>query len=395
MNTKLIFLMTVVFALCMFSCINEDEEHVRNGNYHKDDKEGLRMFLKKPSTIPDKINAEVLGLDLEDVRDWYNTETWVEKVTGLTWNNESPRRIIEIDWSLPYVWQYEGPLVAFDASKWIELKKLTIRAQSINALELSKNKKLQVLRCIQSQVNALDVKYNTALTHLEIWGLLSTLDVSSNTELEILICQGCPLSNLDVSKNTKLRELGCSGGQITTLDVSLLTELSVLGCRGCQLSELDLSRNKKLQRLQCDNNKLTTIIVNANLIQVHCWNNHLPLSCLLVFSDMLDEPNVKWLGPQFLKPRTVYIGEEVDFSDQSVLKGIATQFEVRTSGKLPEPKFEIPDGIGDHAPPSDYTLIDGKIRFNRTGTYWICMSNEAVISRFDFAAVVCAEIKVL
>lgn len=51
---KLILTLTAVFAILTFSCNKEDEEKVLNGNYHKEDKEGLRMFLQKQSAVKDK-----------------------------------------------------------------------------------------------------------------------------------------------------------------------------------------------------------------------------------------------------------------------------------------------------------------------------------------------------
>ena len=377
MNKELFFLLSAVFALVMFSCIRESEENVLNGTYHKDDKEGLRIFLMKPSTIPDKINAEVLGLDLEDVRDWYKTEKWIEKVTGLTWNNESPQRLIEIGWTLPSssTEEYEGPFVTFDASKWPELKVLNIYGPSINAYELSNNKKLQELRCFHSPLSALDLKNNTALTHLEYAGCLTTLDLSSLTSLTDLIVFNTLITDLDVSMNT---------------------ELVTLDCQRNQLTELDLSKNTKLKRLYCAQNKLTSITVNSNLEAIDCSRNRLSLSDLFVFSEIIPhtaDGYYKLLGPQYWHPRTAHVGEEIDFADQSIFKDIHTQFDVKTGGIIQENGFTFPERLTS-APPDDYTLIDGKIKFKRSGTYWIIMNNEAIIARFIYPADVYIPIKI-
>ena len=84
---------------------------------------------------------------------------------------------------------------------------------------------------------SLDVSMNTALTNLYCNGCtgLTTLDVSMNTALTRLICNDCTgLTTLDVSKNTALTNLYCNGcSGLTTLDVSKNTALTILYCNGC------------------------------------------------------------------------------------------------------------------------------------------------------------------
>ena len=167
--------------------------------------------------------------------------------------------------------------------------------------------------------------------------------------------------------------------------------LEKLNCHNTSLTELDLSRNTKLRSLTCPNNKLTTLVVNANLEGIFCSGNHLPLSNLFVFSEIIDNVLSKHLGPQFLIPQTVNTGSEIDFSDQSIFKGMYTQFEVTKDGYYQSGTYNK----GIPAFPSDYILIDGKIKFNRPGKYRVIMTNEAIVSRFDFAAVVYAEINIL
>ena len=61
---------------------------------------------------------------------------------------------------------------------------------------------------------------------------LTTIDVSKNTQLEILDCYDNQLSNLDVSRNTKLTYLNCSGNNLDSLDLSQNTKLTYLNCHG-------------------------------------------------------------------------------------------------------------------------------------------------------------------
>ena len=170
------------------------------------------------------------------------------------------------------------------------------------------------------------------------------------------------------------------------------TELENLTCYG-QLTALDLSKNTKLLRLRCSNNYLTTLDMNVDLKEISCYGNHLSLSNLLLFTEMSAYGFARELGPQFLLPQTVNIGDEVDYSDQLLLKGTRTQFIINKDGYYRKETGSW--NIGNPAPPSDYTLIDGKIKFHSAGNYWVIMSNEAIISSINYSAEVHAGITVL
>jgi hypothetical protein len=334
MNTKLIFLLSAVFAFFLFSCSRE--EHLINGIYHEDDKEGLRIFLKQQSEEKGTLNAELTGLDKEDVRSWYKSESWVEKLTGVTWNDEIPHRLIGFVAAYKEYSYYSVifPSGTLDVSKWSELKSLTFGLHSVN--------------------------------------------------------------QIDLSKNTKLDSLIFNYSQISSLNLSTNPELVFLHCMNNQLTELDLSKNTKLKHLACSYNKLTSLVVNPNLKWIWCNRNKLPLSDLFVFSEIISDEGdyfYKSLGPQNLSPRTVAIGEEIDYSNQSIFRDIQTQFIVKKGGMLTNASFH-PSGTTS-APPDDYSLIEGKIKFNYAGTYWVFMTNEAITSRFDYPAEVFVQIIVM
>ena len=74
------------------------------------------------------------------------------------------------------------------------------------------------------------------------------------------------------------------------------------------------------------------------------------------------------------------IGDEIDYSDQSVFKGIETQFAITKDG--------IP------ATQNDYSITGGKITFTRSGNYVITMTNEAIIAASNDPVKVIVEIAV-
>ena len=104
------------------------------------------------------------------------------------------------------------------------------------------------------------------LTDEEIAGIvsmsISTGDVRSLqgieffTSLVTLICSNNMLTTLDVSKNTQLESLYCSLNQLTSLNVENNPVLQRLICDHNQLSSLDLSGCTALQSLICYQNQI-------------------------------------------------------------------------------------------------------------------------------------------
>ena len=270
---------------------------------------------------------------------------------------------------------------SFELSKNTNLESIYCNDRELKSLDVHKNTKLKDLRCYLSKLSTLDFKYNTELTNLSFAISSSTpIDLSSLTALTYLEYV-VSSSTIDVRANKALTTLHVYSSRLTELDVSMNTELISLECGYAQLTKLDLSKNTKLKELICPQNKLTSLTVNSKLENIDCSRNHLPLSDLFVCSEMtpdIADSSLKRLGPQSLLPRTAAIGEELDFSDQSLFKDIQTQFVVKTGGILYEDYFILEGATV--ASPSDYSLIDGKIKFNRAGTYRVFMTNEAITS---------------
>ncbi|MDL2145391.1 T9SS type A sorting domain-containing protein [Flavobacterium tructae] len=152
-----------------------------------------------------------------------------------------------------------------------------------------------------SNSNISDLKGIENFTALEKFickgNLITTVDMSNNTQLNYLDVSNNPLTSVNVSKNKLLKEFYCNGIQIilkkststssrlTTLDVSNNTLLTNLNCSNNQLSSLDLSKNTNLIEVNCSNNLLTDlnlqsgnngILVNLNL------KNNTQLTCIKV-----------------------------------------------------------------------------------------------------------------
>jgi len=91
---------------------------------------------------------------------------------------------------------------------------------------------------------------------------------------------------LDISAQTVLAELYCDGNQLTSLNTSNNAALSVLWCNSNQLSALDVSNNLALTVLQCNMNLLTSINTSNNtmLTSLGCTGNGINYAEFLVES---------------------------------------------------------------------------------------------------------------
>ena len=169
----------------------------------------------------------------------------------------------------------DNQLTALDVSENTALTKLNCCFNKLTALDVSKNTALTILECNANRLTALDVSKNTALTELNCSvNKLTALDVSKNTALTELYCNDNQLTSLDVSKNTALISLSCVCNQLTSLDVSKNTALQILNCNYNQLTVLDVSKNTALTDLECRNNQLTSLDVsNTNMDDLYCGGN--------------------------------------------------------------------------------------------------------------------------
>ena len=125
----------------------------------------------------------------------------------------------------------------------------------------------------------IDLGYDTALDDSVLTANISgvtTLDVSNKeisdltgieafAALTSLSCHNNKLTSLDVSSNTNLTHLNCDGNQLTSLDVSKNTALTEIILEGNQLTSLDVSKNTALQTLHCHNNQLTSLNMKNGL----------------------------------------------------------------------------------------------------------------------------------
>lgn len=174
-----------------------------------------------------------------------------------TWNSKG--RLTNIFWG------YSGLKGSISFAGLTELKGVHCGFNELTNLDVSKNKKLEILQCPDNKLKSLKIQNNTKLKELNCTNnKLSALDIQNNVNLEILYCFNNKLSNLNIQNNTKLKELYCANNQLSVLDVSANTELTILDCAGNKLSSLDVSKNTELTSLDCSQNKISTLDLTNN-----------------------------------------------------------------------------------------------------------------------------------
>lgn len=104
-----------------------------------------------------------------------------------------------------------NPMTELDVSHNTELRVLGFTGTQITDIDVSNNKELTLIGCDNIPgLTHLDLRHNTKLQRLYINGDgFTSIDITKNTELWDFGCRGNKISALNVSNNRLLRELSC------------------------------------------------------------------------------------------------------------------------------------------------------------------------------------------
>lgn len=156
---------------------------------------------------------------------------------------------------------------SFDTLQFPALREFTCDNNlGIKALDVSKNEKLEVLNCNETDsLSSIDLGGNPELRKLALsCNKLTKLDLSANPKLEELWCSWNMLTELDLSTNSKLEKLQCSSNKISNLNVSDCTALKSIDCGTNRIASLDLSSMNQLQTIEADESGLVSLTIPIN-----------------------------------------------------------------------------------------------------------------------------------
>lgn len=190
---------------------------------------------------------------------------------------------IEAFVNLEYLNCSGNPLTSLDVSAFSKLRELycsgcfnqtsTIVSRSesfTGTLDLSKNTQLEILECTNNEALTSIVLPNTSTLY---WincvnNKLASLDVSGNPRLTYLNCEVNPITSIDLSQNTLLVNFYATDNQLTEVDLSNNLNLQGLSVAGNRLDALDVSKNVNLNDLACgrqyDNTRQLVLTLNES-----------------------------------------------------------------------------------------------------------------------------------
>ena len=141
----------------------------------------------------------------------------------------------------------------------------------VTSIDVSSNAKLQMLICHQTELENIVIGEKELLTMLTIGYRsdheslpLSSIDLSGCPSLKQLSLSQTSISELDLSHNPLVEGIYCAGNPVQNLDVSHNPNLTSLSFRGALLTTIDVSMLADLTSLDVANNHLTSLDVTHN-----------------------------------------------------------------------------------------------------------------------------------
>lgn len=190
--------------------------------------------------------------------------------------------------------------------------------------------------------------------------MVKELDVTNNTNLQILNISETGIMDINLEKNISLLEFYCDRQSSTdeqklrTLDVSKNVNLVRLFANGNRLESIDLRNNTYLQDLYISNNRLTSIDIsnNTNLLNLAIRGNYFNFATLPL--PQTDWSNYDYYQNNMPIAKTFKVGDVIDFSDKVLRDGTITTMALFTvSEENPNSRIELTEDY--------YTFTDGKL----------------------------------
>lgn len=178
------------------------------------------------------------------------------------------------------------PLTVINLSNHPNLKSLTF-SSTITSLDLSNNVNLDKVSIFCPNLTSVNFSNLENLRELSYYGKSPTIDISDCTNLLSLYCvassstfsasEDNKLASIDLTGQTRLISLYLTGNKLTSLDVSSCTNLELIDVSNNQLSEINLQNADYVKYFFCYQNQLTSLNVNGmfNLNTLDCSYNQL------------------------------------------------------------------------------------------------------------------------
>lgn len=201
--------------------------------------------------------------------------------------------------------------VQIDLTQFGALQKFNALGGLLQTVDLSKNTQLQSVQVSFSQVSSLIFQNNWQLQ--EVFAdecQLSNIDFTGASRITHLNINANFLQNIDVSGLSNLQTINLSMNQLTSIDLQQNTVLENLNIDGNNLSSIDLTGNPHLKNLSVANNSLTEISLALNPFLTHLNANE----NLIQDIDLNNQPNLEFINLNHNKIKTFDIRENAKVS---------------------------------------------------------------------------------
>ncbi len=160
---------------------------------------------------------------------------------------------------------YEDRIAKVDVSKNTELEMLSLHRNKLKKLDVTHNRKLKSLTCYENNIKELKLGDLPDLEWLHLTkNKIKKIDVSRCPSLVTFQIQMNPVSKLNLKNNKNLEVLWCYDCRLTSLDISKNKKLKELYCYGNRIKSLNTKKNKKLEKIRCHNNDFKKLDLRKN-----------------------------------------------------------------------------------------------------------------------------------
>ncbi|WP_242084555.1 T9SS type A sorting domain-containing protein [Aestuariivivens sediminis] len=163
------------------------------------------------------------------------------------------------------------------------LQTLLCANSSLTSLDLSSNTNLLTLNCNNNALTSLNVSGCTSLYQIYCTdNELTSLNLSNKLNLQIVYLSNNPfLSTLDISGSTNIITFLANATALTTLDFSGNTYyLGTVQCTGSQLTSITIGASSRLSNIDLSDNQLTSLDLSnfgghgaITNVSINCDNN--------------------------------------------------------------------------------------------------------------------------
>lgn len=177
------------------------------------------------------------------------------------------------------------------------LKELKCNNGALTSLSLSSLSQLTLLDCSANPLQSIDLSQNKALQYLYLRGLdqipqfASGLLISNLTNLVELDFSGSTFTYVECPQSESMKIFNCSNTKLDIFNVAGFPNLEELYASGSLILTLDISENNNLKKLVCNKTQLKTLKMpkapQLEYIDIH--NNHLLLDGIKKFVQELND----------------------------------------------------------------------------------------------------------